>query len=120
MLEDVERVGALVQEQPIGMPLHNDAEEVVKRPRSFIANSHWRAEIVRHRSSVLEAIRIMSSTYKNRYTVSELRRKTNREVSNLASANPSESRKDVNQLYQAWGACFSPYRDFFRRQTKSG
>jgi hypothetical protein len=38
----------------------------------------------------------------------------------LASANPSESRKDANRLYQARGACFSPYRDFFRRQTKSG
>jgi hypothetical protein len=48
---------------------------------------------------VLEAIRIMSSTYNNRYTVSEPRRKTNREVSDLASANPCESRKDVNRLY---------------------
>jgi hypothetical protein len=69
---------------------------------------------------VLEAVRIMSSTYNNRYTVSEPRRKTNREVSDLASANPSESRKDANRLYQARGACFSSYRDFFRRQTKSG
>jgi hypothetical protein len=51
---------------------------------------------------VLEAVRIMSSTYNNRYTMSEPRRKTNREVSDLASANPSESRKDANRLYQAW------------------
>jgi hypothetical protein len=69
---------------------------------------------------MLEAVRIMSSTYNNRYTVSEPRRKTNREVLDLASANPSESRKDANRLYQVWGACFSPYRDFFRQQTKSG
>jgi hypothetical protein len=69
---------------------------------------------------VLEAVRIMSSTYNNRYTVSEPRRKTNKEVSDLASANPSESRKDANRLYQVRDACFSPYRDFFRRQTKSG
>jgi hypothetical protein len=59
---------------------------------------------------VLEAIRIMSSTYNNRYTVSEPRWKTNREVSDLASANPYESRKDTNRLYQARGTCFSPYR----------
>jgi hypothetical protein len=32
-LEDVERVGALVQEQPVGTPLDSDAEEVVKRPQ---------------------------------------------------------------------------------------
>jgi hypothetical protein len=32
-LEDVERVGALVQEQLVGMPLDSDAEEVVKRPQ---------------------------------------------------------------------------------------
>jgi hypothetical protein len=69
---------------------------------------------------VLEAVKIMSSTYNNRYTVSAPRRKMNREVSNLASANPWESRKDVNRLYQARDAYFSPYRDFFRRQTKSG
>jgi hypothetical protein len=50
---------------------------------------------------MLEAVRIMSSTYNNRYTVSEPRWKTNREVSDLASANPSESRKDVNRLYRA-------------------
>jgi hypothetical protein len=31
MLEDVERVGVLVQEQPVGTPLDSDAEEVVKR-----------------------------------------------------------------------------------------
>jgi hypothetical protein len=53
----------------------------------------------------MEAVRIMSSTYNNRYTMSEPRRKTNREVSDLASANPSESRKDANRLYQARGAC---------------
>jgi hypothetical protein len=32
-LEDVERVGALVQEQTVGTPLDSDAEEVVKRPQ---------------------------------------------------------------------------------------
>ena len=31
-LEDVERVGALVEEQPVWMTLDGDAEEVVKRP----------------------------------------------------------------------------------------
>jgi hypothetical protein len=33
MLEDVEHVGALVEEQPIRTTLDNDAEEVVKRPK---------------------------------------------------------------------------------------
>jgi hypothetical protein len=32
-LEDVERVGALVQEQPARMPLDIDAEEMMKRPQ---------------------------------------------------------------------------------------
>jgi hypothetical protein len=31
--EDIERVGALVQEQPVGSPLDSDAEKVVKRPQ---------------------------------------------------------------------------------------
>jgi hypothetical protein len=34
-LEDVECVGALVQEQLVRMPLDSDAEEVVKRPQIF-------------------------------------------------------------------------------------
>jgi hypothetical protein len=76
--------------------------------------------MVRTRSSVLEAVRIMSSIYNNRYIVSEPRWKMNREVSDLASANPCESRKDANRLYQVRSAYFSPYKDFFRRQTKSG
>jgi hypothetical protein len=54
---------------------------------------------------VLEAVKIISSTYNNRYTVSAPRRKINREVSDLASANPWESRKDANRLYQERGAC---------------
>jgi hypothetical protein len=37
--EDVKRVGALMVEQIIRTTLNGDAEEVVKLPRSFMANS---------------------------------------------------------------------------------
>jgi hypothetical protein len=43
-----------------------------------------------------------------------------KEVSYLASTNPSEVTYVVNRLYQARGAYFSPYRDLLRRQTRSG
>jgi hypothetical protein len=39
-------------------------------------------------------------------------------VSDFASMNPSDVRFMVNRLYQTWGACFSPYKDLFRRHTK--
>jgi hypothetical protein len=42
------------------------------------------------------------------------------DMSDFASMNPREVRYVANQLYQARGACFSPYKDLFRRQTKSG
>jgi hypothetical protein len=35
----------------------------------------------------------------------------NKEVSDLASTKPKEVMYIVNPLYQAWGACFIPYRD---------
>jgi hypothetical protein len=54
-----------------------------------MANSCRRAKIVRRRSSVLDAVKMISSTYSKRYIVSELRRKMNNEVSDLASMNPS-------------------------------
>jgi hypothetical protein len=54
------------------------------------------------------------------YTISEPHRKTNKEVSDLASTNPKEVMYVVNQLYQARSACFSPYRDLLRRHTRSG
>jgi hypothetical protein len=43
----------------------------------------------------------------------------NKEVSDLASTKPKEVMYVVNQLYQAQDACFSPYRDLLRRQTRS-
>lgn len=48
--------------------------------------------------------------------VSVLRRRTNSDVSDLASVKPMESRKVVNQLYYARGACLSP----LRKHTMSG
>jgi hypothetical protein len=39
---------------------------------------------------------------------------------NFASMNPREVRYVANRLYQAWGTCFSPYKDLFRWQPKSG
>jgi hypothetical protein len=39
----------------------------------------------------------------------------NKEVLDLASTNPKEVMYVANQLYQAWDACFSPYRDLLRR-----
>jgi hypothetical protein len=38
-LEDIERVGTLVQEQSVGSPLDSDAEEVVKRPQITYSNT---------------------------------------------------------------------------------
>lgn len=52
--------------------------------------------------------------------VSVLRRRTNSDVSDLASVKPMESRKVVNQLYYARGACLSPYKDLLRKHTMSG
>jgi hypothetical protein len=48
------------------------------------------------------------------------RRKINKKVSDLASTNSMEVKYVANQLYQAWGSCFSPYRDLLRRQTRLG
>jgi hypothetical protein len=48
------------------------------------------------------------------------RQKTNKEVSYLASTNPREVLYVANRLYQARGACFSPYKDLLRRQAQSG
>jgi hypothetical protein len=62
MLEDVERVDALVEEQPVWTTLNGDAEEVVKRPVVFMANFRWSAEMVRRRSAVLDAVKMISST----------------------------------------------------------
>jgi hypothetical protein len=55
-----------------------------------------------------------------KYTVSVPHQKTNKEVLDLASTKPKEVMYIVNQLYRARGACFSPYRDLLRRQTRSG
>jgi hypothetical protein len=44
-------------------------------------------------------------------------RKTNKEVSDLASRKPKEVMYVVNRLYQDRGTCFSPYKDLLRRQT---
>jgi hypothetical protein len=51
-----------VEEQPIRTVLDGDAEEVMKWPRSFIANSCCRAAMVWRRSSKLDVVRIISST----------------------------------------------------------
>jgi hypothetical protein len=48
------------------------------------------------------------------------RRRMKSDMSDFASMNPSEVRYVANRLYQARGAYFSPYKDLFRRQTKSG
>jgi hypothetical protein len=84
-----------------------------------MANSRLRVDMVYYRSAALDAVRTMSSTESNKYTISKPRRKTNKEVLDLASTNPKEVMYMVNRLYQAQGACFSPYRDLLRRQTRS-
>jgi hypothetical protein len=48
------------------------------------------------------------------------RQKIKSEVSDFASMNPRDVRYVANWLYQARGACFSPYKDLFRRHTNSG
>jgi hypothetical protein len=60
--EDVKRVGALMEEQTIRTTLNGDAEEVVKRPEVLHGEFPQRAEMVRRSSSVLDAIRMISST----------------------------------------------------------
>jgi hypothetical protein len=45
---------------------------------------------VRWRSITLEAIKMMSSMYSSRYTISEPRWKINKEVSELASTKPKD------------------------------
>jgi hypothetical protein len=47
------------------------------------------------------------------------RQKIKSEVSDFASMNPRDVKYVVNQLYQEWGACFSPYKDLFMRHTNS-
>jgi hypothetical protein len=41
-------------------------------------------------------------------------------VSDFVSTNPKVRRYMVNRLYQARGACFSPYKDLLRWRTRSG
>jgi hypothetical protein len=45
--------------------------------------------MARRRSSMLDAVRMISSIYSNRYTVFESRWKMNNKVSDLDSMNPS-------------------------------
>jgi hypothetical protein len=59
-------------------------------------------------------VRMISSIYNNIYTVFESRWKMNNKVPNFASTNPKEVRYVVKRLYQARGACLSPYNDLFR------
>jgi hypothetical protein len=51
--------------------------------------------------------------------MSGLRCRMKSNVSDFASMNPREVRYVANRLYQVRGACLSPYKDLFRRQTKS-
>jgi hypothetical protein len=74
------------------MVFDSNAEEMVKRPEVLHHEFRCRAEIVWRRSTVLEAVRMISSTQRNMYTVSAPRRKMNNEVSALASTNLRESR----------------------------
>lgn len=56
-----------------------------------------------------DVVRMMSSTYNNKYIVSEFWWKINNEVSNFASVDPSESKYVAKWLYQARGTCSSLY-----------
>jgi hypothetical protein len=53
-----------------------------------MANSRLRAEVTWVRRDGVDAVRIISSTYKRRYAVSEPRRRMKREASDLDSTNP--------------------------------
>jgi hypothetical protein len=59
-----------------------------------------RADMVYYRSTTLDAMRTMSSTQSNKYTVFVPRWKMNKEVSDLASRKPIEVMYVVNRLYQ--------------------
>jgi hypothetical protein len=61
-LEEVDGVLSLVKEHALGPALVGDPQEVVERPRSFIANSCWRQEMMRRRSPGEEAVSTMSSS----------------------------------------------------------
>jgi hypothetical protein len=60
--KDVDGALSLVEEQALGTTLDGDPQKWWSAPRSFIANSCWRQEMMRHRSSGEEAVRTMSST----------------------------------------------------------
>jgi hypothetical protein len=83
-------------------------------------NSCCRAVMMHCRSCTEDAVSIISSTQRRKYTMSDSRQSTNRLVSALDSTNLSVSNNVAKRMYQALGACFRPYRDLLRRQTKLG
>jgi hypothetical protein len=54
-----------------------------------MVNSYQRAEMIFKRRALLEAMGTISSTYNNRDTVSEPRRKMKREMLDFATMNPN-------------------------------
>ena len=87
-LEEVDDVLPLVKEQALRTTLNVDPQEVVERPRSFIANSCWRQEMMQRRSPVEEAVSTMSSMQRRKYTMSRPRLRMNMDMSDLASTKP--------------------------------
>jgi hypothetical protein len=78
-----------VEEQPVWTTLDSDAEQVVKRPEVLHGEFPLKSGNSATQKLRADAVKMISSTYSKRYTVSEPRRKMNNEVSDLATMNPS-------------------------------
>src|SRR3954470_17380723 len=68
-------------------------------------------------SVALDVPKIISSTY---IKISFLKVLQKRVVSTFPLVKPLSRRKELNLSYQALGACFRPYNDFFNLKTYSG
>lgn len=54
-----------------------------KSPRSIMATSKWRLAMIRHRRSCVDGVRMMSLTYRSRYTMVTPTWSTRRDVSEV-------------------------------------
>src|SRR3954465_15864938 len=71
-------------------------------------------------SVALEVPKIISSTYIWQIKILFLKVLQKRVVSTFPLVKPLSRRKELNLSYQALGACFKSYNDFFSLKTCSG
>jgi hypothetical protein len=113
MLKNIKSKLALSEEEPINLMLYGDPQKVMEG--SEVLHGKFSLE---GRYGVLQkccagcgednVINVKQQVY--RICV----------MSDLASTNPMEVMYVTNELYHAWGTCFSLYKDLSRRHTRSG